>query len=546
MSEKNNTKINHKTEKEFDLCELADINFGSLEGENDEKLSLETFFPTLSIRSVLKKRYNYILSPKGVGKSALFSAIKHNYFTETFFSKDKFSVIPVNKAFGNDDENLNPENFTEDDNRKNYAISWGLYIISQLLKDIISNHSEKENFPAFRKKIAKIEGIKDQFHLFNTLEIINQLNIGLVFNVSGKNIELKPKFDIPQKIEKLLLNDVLEYIDEFYRVNNLSALVMVDRIDSFVSKEKQKVQKNYVQGLIDCTEEIQLFKNIRCLIFLRTDLFNSFDIKFEYDKLKERKIELKWEESETLNFIVYRLASNDYIFKNYWGYFHKFLNDENGVKSSDEKSIYVILKNWYRNQLNSRKNKKHKKKDIPFKVSHKFLSIFFHNTLTEFNNVNFIDWILEDFKDSNGFVNPRVLIYFFNQLFEKQSKYYRNNTKQSESSKVKLIENTPSYFQIFNEEVIISTFNHVRIEEVRNINKLLRSTEDKVLFQAISHKSSENGSFKIGNIRYKELGIERDVLDSLVKYLQLLGYCKMTVNDKQKFNVPLFYQMKLE
>lgn len=546
MSERNNTKINFKTEKEFDLRELTDINFGSLEGENDEKLSLETFFPTLSIRSVLKKRYNYILSPKGVGKSALFSAIKHNYLADTFFSKDKFSVIPVNKAFGNDDENLNPEKFSEDDNRKNYAISWGLYIISQLLKDIITNHSDKDNYPAFKKKVSKIEGIKDKFHLFNTLEIINQLNIGLVFNVSGQNIELKPKFDIPQKIEKLLLNDVLEHIDEFYRANELSALVMVDRIDSFVSKEKQKVQKNYVQGLIDCTEEIQLFKNIRCLIFLRTDLFNSFDIKFEYDKLKERKIELKWQESETLNFIVYRLASNEYIFKNYWGYFLKFLDEENGVSSNEKKSIYHRLINWCRNQLNSKKNKKLKKKDIPFKVSHKFLSIFFHNSLTAFSNVNFIDWILEDFKDSNGFVNPRVLIYFFNQLFEKQTEYYKNNKKQSESSKIKLIENTPSYFQIFNEEVIISTFNHVRKEEVRNINKLLRSNDDKLLFQAISNKSSISGSFKIGDIRFKELGVEREVLDSLVKYLQLLGFCKVTENDKQKFNVPFFYQMKLE
>src|SRR5688572_22715819 len=144
-SAKKEIRIQLKSSRHFDLNELNKINFGHLEGEKDVKLNSDTLYPTQSIQLLLVKNYNYILSPKGVGKSAIFSGLVNKYISKNFFKYDKHSIIPINKAFGNDNEFLNPEKFGNTGSRKTYAIYWGLYIMSELLSDIFKNHSNRSH-----------------------------------------------------------------------------------------------------------------------------------------------------------------------------------------------------------------------------------------------------------------------------------------------------------------------------------------------------------------------------------------------------------------
>jgi hypothetical protein len=224
----NSTERN--TSQKFNLRELGSISFGQLEGEKDNKLNSDTFFPTESIKQLLSKNYNYVLSPKGVGKSAIFNALINKFIHPRLFEYDKHSIVPINKAFGNDNEYLDPEKFKDEEGRRNYSIYWGLYIMGELLKDIFKNHSDKSNFPNFKTKIKKIEGLKDKFQLYNVLEIINQLNIGFAFNISGQTVEIKPNIEYEVQTEKLSLNEIFQIINDFYRDNNLDALIVIDRI----------------------------------------------------------------------------------------------------------------------------------------------------------------------------------------------------------------------------------------------------------------------------------------------------------------------------
>lgn len=79
--------FSHITEKntssKFNHRELGNISFGQLEGEKDQKLNADTFFPTESIKQLLNNHYNYAMSPKGAGKSAVFNAITNKFVPST-------------------------------------------------------------------------------------------------------------------------------------------------------------------------------------------------------------------------------------------------------------------------------------------------------------------------------------------------------------------------------------------------------------------------------------------------------------------------------
>jgi hypothetical protein len=531
------------TSKVFDLNELGKISFGQLEGEKDSKLNSDTFFPTETIKQLLCKHYNYVLSPKGVGKSAIFNALTNKFIHSSLFEYNKHSLVPINKAFGNDNDYLDPEKF-KDENRKNFSIYWGLYIMGELINDIFKNHSDKPNFHKFKTKIKKYEGFKDKFQLYNVLEVINQFNIGFTFNISGQSVEVKPSITISGHIEKLSLNEILQIINDFYFENDLEALIIIDRVDSFVAKETMEIQKNYLQGLIDCIEEITFYKNLDPLLLLRTDLFYSFDIKFEYDKVKERKIELKWEESETLNFIVYRFLSNKYIYDNFLGHFINIYKESSENKENKKENKILIFFSWIKKLIFKKDSDSIKNKNIPYKISEKFIKLFFPEKLNFSNNQEFCEWIFEKFKDSNGFINPRVLIFFFNKLFENQYYYFRHNKNIEQDFIVDLKTNGLSHFEIFDENIIEKTYINTSQEEIINIYKLLKSKNHQILFQEINLKSFETGKFRTGDLNIKNLGIERDELESLLNHLKLLGFC--TEHEKQHFVIPSIYKIKLE
>jgi len=534
-------KITQKnSSRSFDLNELTTLSMGQLEGEKDDRLSADTFFPTEVVQQVLRKTINYVLSPKGLGKSAIFSALQNKYIHPVFFEYDKHSIIPINKAFGNEADYLNPEKFKPKNDRKNYAIYWGLYLMSELILDIIQNHNNKPNYEIFKSKIANIEGFKDQFRLYNILDILDQFNVGFTFNISGQIVEIKPNIKVQQKPRKLLLNDILSTIDEFYRDNNLIALIIIDRIDKFVDKEDILTQKNYIQGLIDCIEEFTFFKNIDPLLFLRTDLFYAFDIKFEYDKVKDRKLELKWEESETLNFIVYRLLSNPYINQNFYGHFGRIFLKEKGFGKEEHKKWYERIYYYIKKYIINPEFKKFKNKNIPFKVASNFIKIFFP---FKFEDKDFCEWILLNFKDSNGYINPRLLIYFFNQLFYNQHKKYVLHRKANDTSTVQMKKVTICHFEIFDEDVIESTYNKIRQEELLNIYKLLKSEGHQLLLREIASKTLSTQTFKYGDYNYKRYNVEKEDYEDLLKHLQLLGYCHETT--RQIYIIPVLYNCRL-
>ena len=92
-----------------------------------------------------------------------------------------------------------------------------------------------------------------------------------------------------------------------------------------------------MQGLIYAIEEISHLPNVQPLLFLRTDLFYSHTINLEYDKIRDRMVELKWTKAEILVFIVFRFLSIEQINKNHSDFFNQCIAQNYKKKSGIHK-----------------------------------------------------------------------------------------------------------------------------------------------------------------------------------------------------------------
>ena len=527
--------------KRFEISQIGKINFGDLDGENDSKLA-DSFFPTQSIRKLFGMKYNYILSPKGGGKSALFRAMLNTYVPNSLFSSEQFSIININSAFNFESEYLPATKFKDDVSENHYTLAWALFLLSELIRDI-KKHSDKIGYPEIIKKLRKVDGFKEQYNLYDFSDSVKTISFTMSFKVNGQDIEVKPAIKIPDNVDKLVLNQLFVDINEFYKANNITALIIIDRIDNFVRKEKAVIQKKYLQGLINCVEEIFSLGNVFPMLFIRTDLFYSNELDYEYDKLKGRTLKLDWEDGETLNFIVRRLLSNRYIKENYLEY----LSHLSQERREGEHDIYKnnILPFYKRiiNFFSRKRNEIDLKRSIDYTVAEKFLLLFLPEKIERFQDSNLCLGLFQFLQDANGFVNPRLLIHFFNLLFETQHDFNLKFNSDASQEKAITFKDGQYHFDLFSQDIIPDVYKIIQNDELINIYKILKEKELQNLFIEINKKTSINKTFKSGDFKLKNYGIDKDQFDSLLKYLGLLGFCKNV--EQQTYEIPHLFHCEM-
>lgn len=513
------------------------MTFGDVEGEED-KLLKKSLVHTYSIEEVLKLNCNYILAPKGAGKSAIFKSFESQYFID-FNYTNKF-IVSINRAFIFEHNYLDKSKFSIND-EMNCVISWGFYIFSLLLKDIQKNLSNNIFYGELRSKLAKFFDLKEEFQLFNLLDYINELNIGMKFNINGTELNVSPKVNINTPKKTLNLNEIFEIVNEFFYKNNLTALILIDKIDDFVRYEEYTIQKKYVQALYGCIEEIRRLSNITPILFLRTDLFYTLHIDIGLDKVMPRTVDLHWEKNEIIKFIAQRLISNTYIKDNFM----------DALKINLPKKKKNVIQKIFSKEEPLDVDEVFKK--LNHKEYLKFILLFFPQKIYHFESdgrklrIDFIDWLFTHFTDNNNYISPRVLINFFNKLFTKQYRHFTENPdivvkgfgicKLTERNGIETLD-------IFNENVIYETYKEIRGKEIENISSLLKDEKHKKLFEAIRKLIHDNGNFYKKNICFQDFDLQEEDFNHVLNYLEVLGYLKreITVNNEHLYSVPIFYR----
>jgi len=529
----------------FNYKELSLLNFGELEGEDDNNVLKSSLILTNSILNILRKEYNYILSPKGAGKSAIFNAFKNKLFSDEYVDYSTKKFICINDSFVFDNEYLNPQRFKHNLENKNYAFAWALYLISKLINDITENYILSACYDEFISKIRKIENFKEDFDLANIWDILENLNIQCDFIVNGQQFKVAPKMGSKNKRKRINLNEIFNLINEFYKQNDVKTLILIDRIDNFVGQEEYKIQKKYIEGLVSAIEEIRRQTNIQPILFLRTDLFKSLDIQFEYDKVKARTIHLKWTKIEIVRFLALRLFSNKYIFDNYKSILYNSIAKE--VHS--ENKFKLLL---YKLSILRRKNHKiDLEKTTNYKIFENFLKAFLPDKVNHINNagveeqMELFEWIDSHFVDNNEYINPRCLIYFFNKLSVNQYDAYESDINlQSSDFFCNLTNKNPIMLNVFMPEVIQKTYYEICNDELIGIKKLLENQNEQKLFLKINEISYKTGSFNYGSISYIKYGVDRLEYERLIKYLNIIGFSKD--QGSKQYSIPLIYRFRIK
>lgn len=529
----------------FDFNELNSLSFGRLEGEEDEEFLSSSIVFTDSFVEVLSCKYNYVLAPKGAGKSAIFNSIEKKIITNDYFKYDDKHIIFINKAFGFDKDYLSPSRFKHDLDGKNYIFAWTLYLIFQAFENIKTKYSNYPNYSELVDKVKIVSEFKDEFQLYNILDRIQELNLTLALDVAGQQFKLSPKISTSKNYKKFDLNYCLEAINDFYRKNNLNLIILIDKVDNFVRQESYEIQKKYIQGLVDSVEEIRSLSNIQPILFLRTDLFRNLKIGLELDKVRDRMIELKWSESEILLFILRRLLSNKYLSNNFMPYLVEIYKREfelanpglfKRLFSSNKKKLSVDLK-----------------RDLDFRICANFILLFFPVNVKHINangdecRDDFFEWLFSHFKDKNNYINPRCLIRFFNMLFTNQYKAYRNDFIFSQGNskylKYKIISDNVC-FDVFMSDVISKTYNTIQREQLENISMLLQEKPLKDAFKSIIQINYTKKAFRFGDINPQDKGIHKDDYSRLLKYLEICGVIYQ--KNYRLYSIPIIYTHSFE
>ena len=544
-------KISH-----FDYKQLENLTFGKLDGENDINILNSSFISTSSVTKFLKMEYNYILSPKGSGKTAIYKSLENKIIHEKYFDYNKYYFVFVDQAFGQLDENLILDNFNMPENYKSAIFSWALYLFYKIL-DSISNETRKKeliNVNNLFNEFKIYDEIKNKYQLYSITDIIKTFNLRLTLNIKGQRLDFG---SLPNDLHNDLLdmNTLFSKLNSFFKDNNKKLVVLIDRLDSFVKREKYSIQKYYIQGLLDTVEELTTYKSLHFTVFLRTDLFYSLNLNFniEYDKAKDRVLTLEWEKHEVLKFITKRLMANNYIKDNFKNQLERIFRHETYKRiSKNGKSINPLKKLL----LKISKNKDFQyDKNLYYSVYESFIKLFLPNKVSHINkkgqenDIELCHWIFTHFRYQNDFINPRVIIHFFNTLFIKQYEEYLYDETKTMNENYLLLEpneiNGFSSLNIFSKKSIIESYDIIRNEELKNIYFLINDPKEKNLFREIITKSYSKGEYQKSFEDCKKFGVSNEAYDRLLEYLIILGFFKLRSCSDTDYILPFVFRRNI-
>jgi hypothetical protein len=545
---------------------LQEFDFGNIEA-NDDNLLFDSVCKTSSIVEFLSGKKNIVLGEKGTGKTALFRLIKEEKLKLKQKNGYKNIIIPIEDNFQY--KNIKGkvlrliETDIEEENFK-YQIVWELFLFYKCLDKIkkldlelpksikeaiklTDNIFSKNEITDFLKTKTKI-GIKlydtptsilPDFYISTEPTNINQDN-----GIKGKSIE-KLEIDIDYYKEELNL---------FLIKNELNFVVLIDRLDEFVSRNSIKIQIDMLEALISVEREYSRYSNIELKVFLRDDLFKQLSLDgIGYDKVISKKVDLIWDASKIREFIAKRIYNN---YKNVFNLDHLKVHvaDENlEVDTSIETENFIKPKFYVR--LYRKAIKKLKPRQYALKYPRKvnlndnlnreiILSILpkyvgFVNEEGKTEEIEIFDFFSEKFNLGTDNSIPRLILIFLNKLISVINNYYMENMDE-----LPIQQNSVNCYELVKKGFFIKAYDDFKEEIYLNFSKLNPEFEQKILLlkERIGHRYSFSAKELKGLLDFKD----DSELFHFCNYLLHIGLLKRTNNtttvEKMKFILPEMFR----
>lgn len=287
---------------------LTDLQFGSEEAERDGLLD-ESYVRRPSLNRILDQRRSIVVGDRGSGKSAIFRKLAAGAFD--LGEAARVEVCPVadstdllhriiDKDAGLDAEGL--------------RAAW-LVVVASVVASALPSSAPKEVRRTATDLGAAfgIPGEKRNLGL-RLLRAAARPFAGttLRFAVGPVNLEAQlPAGSGKTSGGTVDIEKFFRAADDVFSASQLRVVVMFDRIDETFKYDRAR-QESLVQGLLQAEARVSMLKSIGLVVFLRTDLFELYDIQ-EKTKLVSRTVTLEWSEEEWLQLLVNRVLANQQV-----------------------------------------------------------------------------------------------------------------------------------------------------------------------------------------------------------------------------------------
>jgi NACHT domain len=285
---------------------LADLKFGAEEAERDELLD-ESFVPRRGMEAIFDMRRSIIVGDRGSGKSAIFrklagtSAVPHDRHVD---------ICPVANPGDLLHRIVEKEAWLDADALR---AAWIVVVASVVASAVPASAPKRLRRNAADLRAAFGLPTEQASLIRRALPAAFRLLGGttLKFAVGPVNLEAQLPSGSGGRPGKASV-DVESFLKEADNLLGESArrvIVMFDRIDEIFKYDRTK-QEAVVQALLQAEGHVSLFECIGLVVFLRTDLFELYDIQ-EKNKLVSRTLTLDWSEEEWLQVLVKRVLVNE-------------------------------------------------------------------------------------------------------------------------------------------------------------------------------------------------------------------------------------------
>jgi hypothetical protein len=549
------------------LDQLLAFNFGDIEA-NDDKLLFDSICKTTSIIELLIGDKTIIIGEKGTGKTALFRLLKDRKleFVNRNGYKNLILAIDDNFLYRHIKSHvLKLISITIEERHFKYQVVWEIFIFFKIINFLKENNFElppslKKAFDLSNQIFGKNKegGIFDLFRnskttfgfkLYNTP---GDILLPDFYLKTEPTLESTPKEESIDRLE-IDLDSFKAEISKLLKNSNVKLIILIDRLDEFVSKSDLKIQLDMLDALITVEREYHRFENIELKIFLRDDLFKQLSFEgIGYDKVISKKIDLIWTPEKIREFIARRIIFN----------FQNVLNLASlGITVKQEKLeigssaitenyhspnfiiklyrlAYKVLKpNHYAQKFPRKVNLTDEiNKQVILTIFPKFIEHI--STEGKKEDIEVFEYLATHFNLGTGNSIPRLFILFLNKLFEIIKEYYVQNFDSLPSL------NNEKCYELIKHGFFSSAYKNFQTEVFKHFISLNREFEKKL--NLLHNKKGQRYSFIAkelkGFIDFKN----NDDLSIFCEYLVHIGYFKKTKDniavENQRFEIPILFR----
>jgi hypothetical protein len=289
---------------------LADLKFGDEAAERDDLLSV-SYVQRPSAKTILGQNQTIVVGDRGSGKSAIFRKLTED--AAPAHQQRRAEICPVtntgdllHKIIADDKAWLDTDAL---------RAAWLVVVAALVAKTAPASTPKnlRRDAAALRAALGFPAEAGTSSLAKRALAAIARLVGGttLKFTVGPAELEVQLPTGSTARTAKapVDVDSFLRETDALLGESDRRTVVMFDRIDEAFKYDRPR-QQTVVQALLQAEAQVSLLENVQLIVFLRTDLFELYDIQ-EKNKLVSRTFTIEWAEEEWLQVLVRRVLANE-------------------------------------------------------------------------------------------------------------------------------------------------------------------------------------------------------------------------------------------